>query len=111
FVYESEAAHGTVTRHFRQHQQGKPTSTNPVASIYAWTRGLIHRAQLDSTPELEKFAQNLETACIQSVVAGVMTKDLAISIHGSSAAPDTYVTTNEYIAEVARRLAALQTAN
>ncbi|KAJ2674432.1 NAD-dependent isocitrate dehydrogenase, partial [Coemansia sp. RSA 1285] len=110
FVYESEAAHGTVTRHFRQHQQGKPTSTNPIASIYAWTRGLIHRAQLDGTPELERFAHNLETACVESVKAGVMTKDLAISIHGNKAGPDTYVTTNEYIAEVARRLANLQAA-
>ncbi|KAJ1728565.1 NADP-dependent isocitrate dehydrogenase [Coemansia biformis] len=110
FVYESEAAHGTVTRHFRQHQQGKATSTNPIASIYAWTRGLIHRAQLDGTPELEAFAQSLEAACIDSVVAGVMTKDLAISIHGNSAGPETYVTTNEYIAEVARRLAASQPA-
>ncbi|KAJ2376430.1 NADP-dependent isocitrate dehydrogenase [Coemansia sp. RSA 2607] len=108
FVYESEAAHGTVTRHYRQHQQGKATSTNPVASIYAWTRGLMHRAQLDGTPEVERFAQNLETACIESVKAGVMTKDLAISIHGNSAAPSTYVTTNEYIAEVARRLSELQ---
>ncbi|KAJ2755727.1 NADP-dependent isocitrate dehydrogenase [Coemansia pectinata] len=108
FIYESEAAHGTVTRHFRQHQQGKPTSTNPVASIYAWTRGLIHRAQLDGTPDLEAFAQNLETACIEAVKGGIMTKDLAISIHGNSAGPDTYVTTDEYIAEVARRLSALQ---
>ncbi|KAJ2624216.1 NAD-dependent isocitrate dehydrogenase, partial [Coemansia sp. RSA 1290] len=111
FVYESEAAHGTVTRHFRQHQQGKPTSTNPIASIYAWTRGLIHRAQLDGTPELEKFAQNLETACIQAVISGVMTKDLAISIHGSNAPADSYVNTDEYIAEVSRRLAKLQAAN
>ncbi|KAJ2449169.1 NAD-dependent isocitrate dehydrogenase, partial [Coemansia sp. RSA 2424] len=111
FIYESEAAHGTVTRHFRQHQQGKPTSTNPVASIYAWTRGLIHRAQLDGTPDLEAFAQNLESACIDAVKAGVMTKDLAISIHGNSAGPDTYVTTDEYIAEVARRLSAKQASN
>ncbi|KAJ1665237.1 NADP-dependent isocitrate dehydrogenase [Coemansia sp. RSA 1813] len=111
FVYESEAAHGTVTRHFRQHQQGKSTSTNPIASIYAWTRGLIHRAQLDGTPELERFAQNLETACIESVKSGVMTKDLAISIHGNSAGPETFVTTDEYIAEVSRRLAKLQAAS
>ncbi|KAJ2161798.1 NADP-dependent isocitrate dehydrogenase [Coemansia sp. RSA 552] len=110
FIYESEAAHGTVTRHYRQHQQGKATSTNPVASIYAWTRGLIQRAQLDGTPELEKFAENLETACVQSILNGVMTKDIAISIHGNKAGPDTYVTTNEYIAEVARRLSELQAA-
>ncbi|KAI8323232.1 isocitrate dehydrogenase NADP-dependent [Martensiomyces pterosporus] len=108
FIYESEAAHGTVTRHYRQHQQGKPTSTNAIASIYAWSRGLIHRAQLDNTPELEAFAQNLETACIEAVKGGVMTKDLAISIHGNKAGPDTYVTTDEYLAEVARRLSELQ---
>ncbi|KAJ1940776.1 isocitrate dehydrogenase [Linderina pennispora] len=108
FIYESEAAHGTVTRHFRQHQQGKATSTNPIASIYAWSRGLIHRAQLDGTPELERFAENLEAACIESVRGGIMTKDLAISIHGNSAGPETYVTTDAYLAEVARRLAELQ---
>ncbi|PIA12672.1 isocitrate dehydrogenase [Coemansia reversa NRRL 1564] len=111
FIYESEAAHGTVTRHFRQHQQGKATSTNPIASIYAWTRGLMHRAQLDDTPELEAFAQNLEAACIESVMEGTMTKDLAISIHGNNAGPETYVTTDEYIAEVARRLATRQAAS
>ena len=77
---EAEAAHGTVTRHFRQHQQGKPTSTNPIASIYAWTRGLAHRGKLDNTPELVGFADALETVCIQTVESGKMTKDLALLV-------------------------------
>lgn len=75
---EAEAAHGTVTRHYRLHQQGKPTSTNPVASIFAWTRGLAHRAKLDGTPELAKFAQALEEVCVETIEAGFMTKDLAL---------------------------------
>lgn len=79
---ESEAAHGTVTRHYRQHQKGQPTSTNPVASIFAWTRGLEHRAKLDGTPDLAKFATALEQACIDTVESGKMTKDLAGCIHG-----------------------------
>ncbi|MDQ1604266.1 MAG: isocitrate dehydrogenase [Actinomycetota bacterium] len=74
---EAEAAHGTVTRHFRQHQQGKPTSTNPIASIFAWTRGLEQRGKLDSTPEVVDFAQRLEQVCVETVEAGAMTKDLA----------------------------------
>jgi isocitrate dehydrogenase len=74
---EAEAAHGTVTRHFRQHQQGKPTSTNPIASIFAWTRGLAHRGKLDGTPDVIRFAETLERACIETVEAGNMTKDLA----------------------------------
>jgi isocitrate dehydrogenase len=74
---EAEAAHGTVTRHFRQHQQGKPTSTNPIASIFAWTRGLEQRGKLDSTPEVVDFAQRLEQVCVETVEAGQMTKDLA----------------------------------
>jgi isocitrate dehydrogenase len=76
-VVEAEAAHGTVTRHYRMHQQGKPTSTNPIASIYAWTRGLAHRATLDGNPELATFADTLEDVVIKSVEAGHMTKDLA----------------------------------
>lgn len=79
---ESEAAHGTVTRHYRQHQQGKPTSTNPIASIFAWTRGLEHRGKLDGTPDVVKFAQSLEKACVQTVEGGKVTKDLAASIAG-----------------------------
>jgi isocitrate dehydrogenase len=77
---EAEAAHGTVTRHFRQHQQGKPTSTNPIASIFAWTRGLAHRGKLDDTPEVTRFAETLERVCVDTVESGKMTKDLAILI-------------------------------
>jgi isocitrate dehydrogenase len=77
---EAEAAHGTVTRHYRQHQQGKPTSTNPIASIFAWTRGLEHRGKLDQTPELVDFARKLEQVCVETVEAGQMTKDLALLV-------------------------------
>ena len=77
---EAEAAHGTVTRHYRQHQQGKQTSTNPIASIFAWTRGLIYRGKFDETPEVVKFAETLERVCIETVESGKMTKDLAILI-------------------------------
>jgi len=77
---EAEAAHGTVTRHYREHQKGKDTSTNPIASIYAWTRGLIYRAKFDNTPEVAKFAEALEAVCVETVEAGHMTKDLAILI-------------------------------
>jgi len=80
---EAEAAHGTVTRHWREYQKGRETSTNPIASIFAWTRGLLHRAKLDNTPELGKFAQDLEAVCIETVEAGHMTKDLALSIYGN----------------------------
>ena len=79
-TFEAEAAHGTVTRHFREHQKGNPTSTNPIASIFAWTRGLAKRGELDGTPELVKFAESLEEACVHVVdQQGIMTKDLAIS--------------------------------
>ena len=77
---ESEAAHGTVTRHYRLHQQGKPTSTNPIASIYAWTRGLQYRGNMDGTPDVVKFAETLERVCVEVVESGKMTKDLAILI-------------------------------
>jgi isocitrate dehydrogenase len=87
---EAEAAHGTVTRHYRMHQQGKPTSTNPIASIFAWTRGLAHRGKLDDTPEVTKFAETLERVCVDTVEAGKMTKDLAILI-----APDAPFLTTE----------------
>jgi isocitrate dehydrogenase len=91
---EAEAAHGTVTRHYRQHQQGKPTSTNPIASIYAWTRGLAHRAKLDGNPELAKFASTLEQVCVSTIESGKMTKDLALLI-----GPDTpYLTTQDFLA-------------
>ena len=90
---ESEAAHGTVTRHYRMHQQGKETSTNPIASIFAWTRGLAHRGKLDSNKELIKFATILERVCIETVESGLMTKDLAILIDKSSK----YMTTNQFL--------------
>jgi isocitrate dehydrogenase len=77
---EAEAAHGTVTRHYREHQKGKATSTNPIASIFAWTRGLYYRGQFDGTPEVQAFAQALETVCVETVESGYMTKDLAILI-------------------------------
>ncbi len=90
---EAEAAHGTVTRHFRIHQQGKETSTNPIASIFAWTRGLAHRGKLDSNDELIKFAKTLEEVCVESVESGSMTKDLAILIGPSTK----YLTTNQFL--------------
>ena len=90
---EAEAAHGTVTRHFRMHQQGKETSTNPIASIFAWTRGLAHRGKLDSNDELIKFAKILEEVCVESVESGSMTKDLAILIGPSTK----YLTTNQFL--------------
>ncbi len=90
---EAEAAHGTVTRHFRMHQQGKETSTNPIASIFAWTRGLAHRGKLDSNDELIKFAKTLEEVCVKSVESGSMTKDLAILIGPSTK----YLTTNQFL--------------
>ena len=101
---EAEAAHGTVTRHYRMHQQGKPTSTNPIASIYAWTRGLIYRGRMDDTPEVVKFAQTLEKVCVDTVESGKMTKDLAILIR-----PDhPFLTTEEYMdavdAELKKRM-------
>jgi isocitrate dehydrogenase len=81
---EAEAAHGTVTRHYRQHQQGKATSTNPIASIFAWTRGLAHRGKLDNTPEVTRFAELLEQVCVETVESGQMTKDLALLISRDS---------------------------
>lgn len=81
---EAEAAHGTVTRHYRFHQQGKETSTNPIASIFAWTRGLLHRAELDANSELKNFAETLEKVCIDTIESGSMTKDLAACIKGLS---------------------------
>ena len=102
---EAEAAHGTVTRHYRLHQQGKPTSTNPIASIYAWTRGLIYRGKMDGTPDVVKFAETVEKVCVDLVEAGKMTKDLAILI--SDKTP--HQTTEEYLdavdAELKKRMA------
>jgi isocitrate dehydrogenase len=97
---EAEAAHGTVTRHYRQHQQGKPTSTNPIASIFAWTRGLEHRGKLDNTPEVTAFAQTLERVCIETVEEGKMTKDLALLI--SKDQP--WQTTQEFLASIDENL-------
>ncbi|MDB2426223.1 isocitrate dehydrogenase (NADP(+)), partial [bacterium] len=94
---EAEAAHGTVTRHYRQHQQGKKTSTNPIASIFAWTRGLAFRGKLDNNQELIKFCTNLESVCIETVESGKMTKDLALCIHGNKLAPEHYLTTEEFL--------------
>ena len=92
-IMEAEAAHGTVTRHYRMHQQGKETSTNPIASIFAWTRGLAHRGKLDVNEELIKFAETLEKVCVDCVEEGSMTKDLAILIGPSKK----YLTTNQFL--------------
>lgn len=101
---ETEAAHGTVTRHYRQHQAGKETSTNPIASIFAWTRGLAHRGKLDGTPEVVRFAEDLEKACIDTVESGIMTKDLSICVYGQAGtARDKWVTTAEYMNAVVER--------
>jgi isocitrate dehydrogenase len=97
---EAEAAHGTVTRHYRQHQQGKPTSTNPIASIFAWTQGLAHRGKLDGTPEVTKFAETLERVCIETVESGKMTKDLALLISREQA----YLTTEDFLAAINENL-------
>lgn len=94
---EAEAAHGTVTRHYRLHQQGKKTSTNPIASIFAWTRGLEHRGKLDENEALQKFSQTLEQVCISTVESGKMTKDLALLIHGSELNEGHYLTTEEFL--------------
>ena len=97
---ESEAAHGTVTRHYRDHQKGKQTSTNPIASIFAWTQGLSHRAKLDNNPELAAFAKNLEAVCIETVESGKMTKDLALLI--SKDAP--WLNTQDFLAAIDENL-------
>lgn len=102
---ETEAAHGTVTRHYRAHQRGEETSTNPIASIFAWTRGLSHRGKLDGNASLMAFADALEKACISTVERGAMTKDLAICIHGAEGAKRQYwLTTDEYMSEVENEL-------
>ena len=102
-TFESEAAHGTVTRHFREHQKGHETSTNPIASIFAWTRGLVQRGELDGTPEVVAFAESLEKACVDTVdIDRIMTKDLALAC-GLKERKD-YVTTTEYMDAVERRM-------
>ncbi|KAG5534899.1 hypothetical protein RHGRI_022873 [Rhododendron griersonianum] len=101
---EAEAAHGTVTRHYRQHEKGQETSTNSIASIFAWTRGLEHRAKLDKDERLLAFAHKLEAACIGTVESGRMTKDLAILVHGPKASREFYLNTEEFIDAVAQEL-------
>jgi isocitrate dehydrogenase len=99
-IVEAEAAHGTVTRHFREHQKGKPTSTNPIASIFAWTRGLAHRGLLDGNQELSRFAETLEHVCVETVEAGWMTRDLAALIGGDAG----WLTTEEFLGKLEESL-------
>ena len=101
---EAEAAHGTVTRHYRQHQQGNETSTNPIASIFAWTRGLAHRGTLDNNQELVDFCNKLEQVCIQTVEGGEMTKDLALLVYGSDMQRDNWLTTKDFLDALKRNL-------
>lgn len=101
---EAEAAHGTVTRHYRQHQQGKETSTNPIASIFAWTRGLEHRGKLDGNDALINFCHQLEKVCVETVEAGEMTKDLAILVHGENVGKGDYLNTQDFLAAIKRNL-------
>jgi len=101
---EAEAAHGTVTRHWREYQKGKQTSTNPIASIFAWTRGLAHRGRLDDNKELVKFAEDMEAVCISTVEAGFMTKDLAISVHGKNLKSSHYLETFAFLDKINENL-------
>jgi len=105
-VVEAEAAHGTVTRHYREYQAGRETSTNPIASIFAWTRGLAHRAKLDNNAELAKFTLDLERACVEVVEAGFMTKDLALCVKGSldKVSRKDYLNTEEFIGKIAQAI-------
>ena len=99
---EAEAAHGTVTRHYREYQKGRPTSTNPIASIFAWTRGLAFRGKLDNNQPLIDFSLLLEKVCIDTVESGKMTKDLALSVHGDNLKPEHYLTTELFMAELSK---------
>ncbi|KAI6216174.1 Isocitrate dehydrogenase [NADP] [Aphelenchoides fujianensis] len=109
---EAEAAHGTVTRHYRLHQQGKETSTNPIASIFAWTRGLLHRAKLDNNEPLRRFAENLEAVCVETIEAGHMTKDLAICVKQTNNVDrKDYLNTFEFLDKLAENLQKKQTAS
>jgi isocitrate dehydrogenase len=103
---EAEAAHGTVTRHYRQHQQGKETSTNPIASIFAWTRGLAHRGKLDHNQDLIDFCTKLENVCVETVESGKMTKDLAVLIHGDEMKSSDYLTTQKFLSALKKNLEA-----
>ena len=106
-VVESEAAHGTVTRHWREDQKGNPTSTNPIASVFAWSRGLAHRAKLDSNAELAAFCATLEAAVIETVERGAMTKDLAICVGGTTKVSEgaDYLCTSPFMDAIAATLA------
>jgi len=97
---EAEAAHGTVTRHYREHQKGRPTSTNPIASIFAWTQGLAYRGKFDGTPEVTKFADDLEKVCVETVESGDMTKDLAVLISPTQK----YLTTEQFLDKLDQNL-------
>jgi isocitrate dehydrogenase len=101
-VVESEAAHGTVTRHYRQHQRGEETSTNSMASIFAWTRGLMHRAKLDGNADLQRFAETLEAVCVETVEAGYMTKDLALLVGDTQS----WLSTTGFLEKIASNLEA-----
>ncbi|OQX79541.1 MAG: isocitrate dehydrogenase [Bacteroidetes bacterium 4484_276] len=101
---EAEAAHGTVTRHYRMHQKGNPTSTNPIASIFAWTRGLAHRGKLDGNNSLIDFANKLEQVCVETVESGKMTKDLALLIHDKGLKPEHYLNTEDFLQALADNL-------
>ncbi|MDA0936637.1 MAG: NADP-dependent isocitrate dehydrogenase [Bacteroidetes bacterium] len=103
-IMEAEAAHGTVTRHYRQHQQGKATSTNPIASIFAWTRGLAHRGKLDNNQALIDFCQTLEAVCIETIESGKMTKDLALLIHKENLNASHYLTTQKFLDAIKENL-------
>jgi len=103
-IMEAEAAHGTVTRHYRQHQQGKETSTNPMASIFAWTRGLAHRGKLDNNQPLIDFCQTLEAVCIETIESGKMTKDLALLIHKEKLSESHYLTTQKFLDAIKENL-------
>jgi isocitrate dehydrogenase len=105
-VMEAEAAHGTVTRHYRMHQEGKPTSTNPIASIFAWTQGLAFRGKKDNNAELINFCSTLEKVCIETVEAGHMTKDLAVCIHGDKVGKEHYMNTEDFLNEIDKGLRA-----
>lgn len=102
---EAEAAHGTVTRHYREHQKGRETSTNPIASIFAWTRGLAHRAKLDNNEALARFSATLEKVCRDIIdIDGKMTKDLALSIHGGNLNRSHYLNTEEFLSAIEAKL-------
>ena len=103
-IMESEAAHGTVTRHYRLHQEGKQTSTNPIASIFAWTRGLIFRGKKDNNTDLINFCKTLEKVCVETIESGIMTKDLALCIHGKKLNETHYVNTQTFLHTIDKNL-------